>query len=1622
MRLYWFLEALCAFSVAYRLHWSPLGNGSCVIPELSSTAAAFPFCGVPDTYCTLPRPRVYLPRKIRFNSTFEQDLADHLHQAGSYAITNVTLNDSGIVVDVLGPARPLWADPHRQLTCHDEFIVLLRGPTAQAAVVSQGSLSFNSLHCHYSASLPLFLSGTYFLGVYVGYMYGFNRLYPRAMEIPSSFYTDCWLHFHTNEELQSVWPMNRKTMADLLVHPGLIKLEIGGSVGMTMFNCSGKIDLWVHRRLVGNIKAHCKHSDFGQDLDPRYDYVFLATKAYRRLDYRQVLARHGISLALVGDSTMEDYLDHLSEVSEAGRRPRPCGHNLQTLFYVDPDSSVEDACDITEGDFRWKISYRRYYGSYQHHEGMVGLCRRISYPSSFIEEVIEDLRLSSPNVIYFGENFHTSSKVSPRIYADLVRHALLSLLGSFPEALILVKPTSPYHFLNRQGALPDRPMFMVSYSYHQVMMYNKALEQVVGDIRSSSPGGNRLKLVPLQWEALLPLPEVSRDGLHWHRSFYPCGVRPVDGKSIRVSEDSQLADHRCDEDQCIDFLEGYTNAASHSGDPPLGVRLRNLVPDAGVETMMQIMALAAVISIRFKGIVGLVARSMASPSDNAGASIPGMDQPEGGQPTVAAAFSAEQMTGLLGTAVEGLGGLEGVAADPGLEAAALAAFAHLNNPANGDPTTIPPEMMAEHMEGSVPKKRGRPKGAKKGTGKGRESKGVGAGKKACSECGTINPCRQMQCTECGHEMTPKGTTKRKRGISMVSAMGDLSVSPLAVVPPMGEAGAILAVKGKEAPPPGYRPCDACNSLQPSARKVCANCGAPIIPKSMTSRYWTALRRARPKLPEPFVHPVDIFPSWGAGPNELQNVDEEDLAKTATKSVYSEEPLEVVFECVTDPAAPDTAEVRPGQGVWIEGQGWVINAGRSQELMSLSPSYEARPMVVALASRTESSIELWALESKRVQRMRRLLMGEEVADFHWVEFTATASRIGILCVLFCTGYAALYAVPSSIIDSPIAESTVTTLKLRPYAQIRPIKKCLGVHAMRNRDKIWVLTGMESGCAAIFRVDEEEAPDGRPAKENILRKPLSVLSCSASGEVSQLLAVQWAPVEPESGEAPELFAVATQNGSVWVMSTSCPYPLATAASPAKFWVTDLCWSRMAPDHVFLACQLALAIDVTCPPSGSFDVRRCDISGTNRSLLQCKFMRPEVRQGYNSQACSALQSSCYAPWTFTGWTDGGIKTSDDLVRWTQYLIARYSYTAIDASKTLKSHMGAMTGERSFADVQHHRQAFFSGVAFAGMSCVPQSPMPYTAALLLPDGSVPYIPSSVKVPTSISPQGKVVLGVVSVGTCNSPYCGRGCWFANSARGCREGPNCKRCHNMSCALPADEERKANRKAKSRQRPSKKKRAKLTLAYARATAKGERPVKPPMNRQYLSAMKRLESLRKSGVANQYRSSEASPRDYAAVYRDLLSQCLSPTCQPPTAADSSLLGYSYSAPSLVGMGSGKQVDGGLSPSLGGYSSPVSSSEGDVCSSVEGSLYSSSGHYMDDTSSSSLFGSFSPLVSPKPSTTANDNCLLPVSLSAPAVNDTGASSMDEPWCPQYYSEDEIELELLLQESFSAACQQV
>mmetsp|Transcript_15784 Transcript_15784/g.13201 ORF Transcript_15784/g.13201 Transcript_15784/m.13201 type:complete len:88 (-) Transcript_15784:29-292(-) len=67
----------------------------------------------------------------------------------------------------------------------------------------------------------------------------------------------------------------------------------------------------------------------------------------------------------------------------------------------------------------------------------------------------------------------------------------------------------------------------------------------------------------------------------------------------------------------------------------------------------------------------------------------------------------------------------------------------------------------------------------------------------------------------------------------------------------------------------------------------------------------------------------------------------------------------------------------------------------------------------------------------------------------------------------------------------------------------------------------------------------------------------------------------------------------------------------------------------------------------------------------------------------------------------------------------------------------------------------------------------------------------------------------------------------------------------MSCALPADEERKANRKAKSRQRPSKKKRAKLTLAYARATAKGECPVKPPMNRQYLSAMKKLESLRKS---------------------------------------------------------------------------------------------------------------------------------------------------------------------------------
>ncbi|EER07252.1 hypothetical protein Pmar_PMAR020411 [Perkinsus marinus ATCC 50983] len=382
---------------------------------------------------------------------------------------------------------------------------------------------------------------------------------------------------------------------------------------------------------------------------------------------------------------------------------------------------------------------------------------------------------------------------------------------------------------------------------------------------------------------------------------------------------------------------------------------------------------------------------MSSPPHLGGAqaSIPGMDGQQG-ESTVA--FSPEQMGGLMGSSVEGLGGLEGVAAHPGFEAAALAAFAQLNNPAQGS-SPLPPEMLDESLQGSLSKKRGRPKGAKKGTGRGRESKGVGAGKKACSECGTINPCRQMQCTECGHEMTPKGTTKRRRKVSVASVIGDLSVSPLAVVPPLGDSVTTLAVRGKEAPPPGYRACDACGGLQPSARKICANCGAPIIPKSMTSRYWTALRSARPKLPEPFPHPPDIFPSWNSGSGAFEDITTEDIANAATKAIDSSEPLEIVFEHVPDPSAPDTAEVRPGEAMWVSGQGWIINAGRSQELMSLSPSYKSRPMVAALASRTESIIELWPLEKDKVQKVRRLIVGGDVADFHWVEFSATSSRIG-----------------------------------------------------------------------------------------------------------------------------------------------------------------------------------------------------------------------------------------------------------------------------------------------------------------------------------------------------------------------------------------------------------------------------------------------------------------------------------------------------------------------------------------------------------------------------------------------------------------------------------------------------
>lgn len=146
-------------------------------------------------------------------------------------------------------------------------------------------------------------------------------------------------------------------------------------------------------------------------------------------------------------------------------------------------------------------------------------------------------------------------------------------------------------------------------------------------------------------------------------------------------------------------------------------------------------------------------------------------------------------------------------------------------------------------------------------------------------------------------------------------------------------------------------------------------------------------------------------------------------------------------------------------------------------------------------------------------------------------------------------------------------------------------------------------------------------------------------------------------------------------MWVMSTSCPYPLATAASPAKFWVTDLCWSRMTPD-VSSSC-LSYRTSVSLFSTSSWRVNslwqlmsRVHLRGAGMSAAvtwreptgpycrwdevpfclalygccyyQCKFMRPEVRQGYNSQACSALQTSAYSPWTFTGWTDGFLMVS--------------------------------------------------------------------------------------------------------------------------------------------------------------------------------------------------------------------------------------------------------------------------------------------------------------------------------------------------------------------------------------------
>ncbi|KAF4667301.1 Poly [ADP-ribose] polymerase 2 [Perkinsus olseni] len=437
-----------------------------------------------------------------------------------YRLLGATTTADGLLrVRVAGPLRSSVVTG--ELGCNDELFGVLRGPAILPVDFTVARTVVAGPDCLYLAVAQLVVGGQYFLSVSVERIADHAALEP-DVSLPDRARVCSKVAKNPTRvaSLDMFWPLNSTAVylgAEVL--PRLSRIVVEAlPVSIDCSRLPRTQPQWLHYTVVERAMRDCELEVVDYDRSDNYVWFnpgrkpFLLGKLANKW-LRKVMRKKKV--LFIGDSTVEDIwrfwtqseaMAELLQFAKVGVHYESVWGSYELMYSGEDDPFMCDGRTMRAGGWR------------------------------SIDAIAERVKKARPTVVVIGENLHTLKKVSIAYHGKLLKKLFGAVRKACPNCVIIFKPTTQP--VGRRCACPKD--LRVSWCAFDIFYGRKRLREANA---VASRVGREFDVVAIEdaYEMTLARQELSRDGIHWSKSFFNCHPDPA---------------KPCDFQSCLDYASG----------------------------------------------------------------------------------------------------------------------------------------------------------------------------------------------------------------------------------------------------------------------------------------------------------------------------------------------------------------------------------------------------------------------------------------------------------------------------------------------------------------------------------------------------------------------------------------------------------------------------------------------------------------------------------------------------------------------------------------------------------------------------------------------------------------------------------------------------------------------------------------------------------------------------------------------------------------------------------------------------------------------------------------------------------------------------------------------------------